>query len=189
MRIKELTKQSRSSLLKELLKRSPEQYEEYEKTVKDILNDVRSNGDEAVIRYTNRFDKNNITADTLRVTEEEIEKAYASYDKELIRVMEKAAENIRSYHERQLQNSWFESSSEGIILGQKITPLSTVGVYVPGGKAAYPSSTLMCIIPALTAGVERIIMTTPSDSEGRVSDATLVAARITGVKEIYKVGG
>ncbi|MCR5734418.1 MAG: histidinol dehydrogenase [Lachnospiraceae bacterium] len=189
MRIKELTNESKKDLLKELLKRNPDQYEEYEKTVKEILADVRNNGDEAVIRYTNRFDRNSITADTLRVTEEEIEEAYASYDRELIGIMERAAANIRSYHEKQLQNSWFETKPDGIILGQKITAIEKAGVYVPGGKAAYPSSTLMCVIPAQVAGVSRLIMTTPADASGKVAPCTLAAAKITGVKEIYKVGG
>ncbi|MCR5109219.1 MAG: histidinol dehydrogenase [Lachnospiraceae bacterium] len=189
MRTARLDKNTKNNILKELLRRSPDQYEEYEKTVKEILADVRTNGDEAVVRYTNRFDKNDITAATMRVSEEEIEEAYSSYDKELIGVMERAAENIRSYHSRQLQNSWFESGADGTILGQKVTPIEKAGIYVPGGKACYPSSTLMCVIPAIVAGVERIIMTTPADKDGRVAASTLAAAKITGVKEIYKVGG
>ncbi|MCR4923598.1 MAG: histidinol dehydrogenase [Lachnospiraceae bacterium] len=189
MRIIELTNETKKSLLKELLKRSPDQYDEYEKTVKDILKDVKEKGDEAVISYSNKFDGNSISIDELRVSEEEIEEAYAAYDKKLIAVMEKAASNIRSYHEKQLQNSWFEAREDGTILGQKVTPIEKAGVYVPGGKAAYPSSTLMCVLPAVVAGVDRIIMTTPADKKGKVSPQTLVAAKIAGVKEIYKVGG
>ena len=189
MRIVALTKESKQDLLTNLLKRNPGQYTEYEQTVNEILSNVRANGDKAVLEYTNKFDKNNIDVNSIRVTEAEIEEAYASYDKELIKIMEHAAANIKEYHEKQKQNSWFDFKENGTILGQKVTPISNVGVYVPGGKAAYPSSTLMCVIPAIVAGVERIVMTTPADANGKVAPCTLVAAKITGVKEIYKVGG
>lgn len=189
MRIVALTKESKQDLLTSLLKRNPGQYTEYEQTVNEILSNVRANGDKAVLEYTNKFDRNNIDVNSIRVTEAEIEEAYASYDKELIEIMKHAAANIKEYHEKQKQNSWFDFKENGTILGQKITPISNVGVYVPGGKAAYPSSTLMCVIPAIVAGVERIVMTTPADANGKVAPCTLVAAKITGVKEIYKVGG
>ena len=189
MRTVTLSDETMSDILTKLLKRNPGQYTEYENTVNEIINSVRQNGDEAVFEYTSRFDKWNINAQNVKVTEAEIEEAVAGYDKELIEVMKRAAENIRSYHEKQLANSWIDTNENGTILGQKITALETVGVYVPGGKAAYPSSTLMCVIPALVAGVNRIIMTTPADANGKVAACTLVAAYITGVKEIYKVGG
>ncbi len=189
MRTIRLTEQSKGDLLKSLLKRSPDQYGEYETIVKEILENVRENGDKAVIEYTNRFDCDRITAANIRVTEAEMEAAIRDFDKDLYAVMERAAKNIKEYHEKQLQNSWFSTDEKGVILGQKITPIEKVGVYVPGGKAAYPSSTLMCIIPAVVAGVERIVMTTPADKSGLVSPGTLVAARITGVDEIYKIGG
>ena len=189
MRIVRLTEQTKGDLLNNLLKRSPDQYDEYEQTVKEILSQVRQRGDAAVIEYTNRFDSERINTSNIRVSPEEIEAAVQGIDKELYEVMERAARNIREYHEKQVVNSWFSSDMTGTILGQKITPLEKVGVYVPGGKAAYPSSTLMCIIPALVAGVKRIVMTTPADREGLVAPCTLAAARITGVNEIYKVGG
>ena len=189
MRIVRLTEQTKGDLLNNLLKRSPDQYDEYEQTVKEILSQVRQRGDAAVTEYTNRFDSERINTSNIRVSPEEIEAAVQGFDKELYEVMERAARNIREYHEKQVVNSWFSSDMTGTILGQKITPLEKVGVYVPGGKAAYPSSTLMCIIPALVAGVKRIVMTTPADREGLVAPCTLAAARITGVNEIYKVGG
>ena len=189
MRIVRLTEQTKGDLLNNLVKRSPDQYDEYEQTVKEILSQVRQRGDAAVIEYTNRFDSERINTSNIRVSPEEIEAAVQGFDKELYEVMERAARNIREYHEKQVVNSWFSSDMTGTILGQKITPLEKVGVYVPGGKAAYPSSTLMCIIPALVAGVKRIVMTTPADREGLVAPCTLAAARITGVNEIYKVGG
>ncbi len=184
-----LTKESVDSILSDLLKRNPGQYTEYEETVNEIIQNVRNSGDKAVFDYTARFDKWDINASNIKVTEAEIEEAYSSFDKDLIDVMTASAANIRSYHEKQLQNSWIDAKEDGTLLGQKITPIENVGVYVPGGKAAYPSSTLMCIVPAQVAGVERIIMTTPADASGKVSPATLVAAKITGVKDIYKVGG
>ena len=184
-----VTAQTRRNILEDLLKRSPSQYTEYENTVKDIIENVRTNKDAAIFEYTLKFDKCSLSSDTIRVTREEIDEAYNSFDKELLGVMERAAENIRAYHEKQKLNSWIETKADGTILGQKITPIEKVGVYVPGGKAAYPSSTLMNIIPAQVAGVDRIVMTTPADKNGRVNQGTLVAARIAGVNEIYKVGG
>ena len=189
MRQVTLTDETIKDILSDLLKRKPDQYTEYESVVSSIIADIRKNGDDAVIDYTRRFDKWDAAADTLRVSEKEIDEAYESFDADLIRVMKRSAENIRSYHEKQLMNSWIETKDDGTILGQKITPIETCGVYVPGGKAAYPSSTLMCIIPAIVAGVKRIVMFTPAGADGKVAPCTLVAARITGVDEIYKVGG
>ncbi|MCR5268332.1 MAG: histidinol dehydrogenase [Lachnospiraceae bacterium] len=189
MKIIKLNEESRRDILTNLLKRNPGQYTEYEKTVEEILSNVRQNKDAAVFSYTEKFDHCKLTAESVRVTDEEIEEAYANYDRDLIRIMEDAARNITEYHKKQMQNSWIETGADGTILGQKITPIDTVGVYVPGGKAAYPSSTLMCILPAKVAGVERIIMTTPCNSEGKVQPCTLVSAKIAGVNEIYKVGG
>ncbi|MCR5222433.1 MAG: histidinol dehydrogenase [Lachnospiraceae bacterium] len=189
MKIITLTEETKQDILTNLLKRNPGQYTEYEETVNNILSDVRTRGDEAVFEYTEKFDHFKTTVQSVRVTKEEIEEAYASYDPDLIRIMKDAADNIIAYHEKQLTNSWIETREDGTILGQKVTPIDTVGVYVPGGKAAYPSSTLMCILPAKVAGVKRIVMTTPCNSEGKVQPCTLVAAKITGVDEIYKVGG
>ena len=189
MRIVSLNKDSMKDILTNLLKRNPGQYTEYETIVSDIISNVRENGDKAVFEYTKKFDKWDINESNIRVTEEEIEEAYAGFDKELIEVMKKAAENITSYHEKQLMNSWIDTKDDGTILGQKITPVEKVGVYVPGGKAAYPSSTLMCILPAKVAGVKKIVMMTPAGPDGKVAPCTLVAAKLTGVTEIYKVGG
>ena len=189
MRIVSLTEDSIKDILSGLLKRNPGQYTEYEKTVNDIIGNVREKGDEAVFEYTKKFDKWDIDKNSIKVTEQEINEAYESFDSDLIEVMKRSAANITEYHKKQLQNSWIETKEDGSILGQKVTPIETAGVYVPGGKAAYPSSTLMCVIPAVVAGVNRIVMLTPADSEGKVAPCTLVAAKITGVKEIYKVGG
>ncbi|MDO4965445.1 MAG: histidinol dehydrogenase [Lachnospiraceae bacterium] len=189
MRIVKLTSDTKKDILTSLLKRSPAQYPEYEKTVAEILQNVRENGDKAVFEYTEKFDKHKYDSSTIRVTEEEIENAYNNYDKELIRIMEQSAENVRVYHEKQMMNSWIDTRADGCILGQKVSAIEKAGVYVPGGKAAYPSSTIMCVIPAVVAGVERIVMMTPADKDGKVADCTLVAAKICGVKEIYKVGG
>lgn len=189
MRITELNASSKKNLLDELLKRSPNHYEAYGEQVNAILAEVREKGDEALFSFTERFDGVKITKDTLRVTKEEIEEAYAQVDPELLEVIRKALVNIRSFHEKQKRNSWFDSSREGTLLGQKLTPLASVGVYVPGGKAVYPSSVLMNIVPAKTAGVERIIMTTPPGRDGKVSANTLVAAHEAGADEIYKAGG
>jgi len=189
MRIITLTEESKTDILTSLLKRNPGQYTEYENTVNEIINNVRENGDKAVFDYTNRFDKWGINKDNIRVSQEEIEEAYNGFDKKLIEVMKKSARNIEQYHEKQKQNSWIDTRDDGTILGQKVTPIEAVGVYVPGGKACYPSSTLMCVIPAKVAGVNRIVMMTPAGADGKVSPSTLVAAKITGVTEIYKVGG
>ncbi|MCR5357322.1 MAG: histidinol dehydrogenase [Lachnospiraceae bacterium] len=189
MRIVKLNEDTRTNIINDLLKRSPSQYTEYEETVKEILEKVRTDKDKALFEYTLKFDKFELNAGNIRVTEAEIDEAYDSYDKELIKVMERSAANIRAYHEKQVTNSWFDTKPDGSLLGQRITPIEKVGVYVPGGKAAYPSSTLMNIIPAKVAGVDRIVMTTPAGRDGKVTPATLVAAKIAGVSEIYKVGG
>lgn len=189
MRQIKLTEETKKDILTTLLKRSPSQYPEYEKTVSEILNNVRNNGDKAVFEYTEKFDGYKYDENTIRVTEKEINEAYNNYDKELIAIMEKAFNNIKEYHEKQKQNSWISTKEDGTLLGVKVSAIEKAGVYVPGGKAAYPSSTLMCVIPALVAGVERIVMVTPANREGKVADCTLVAAKICGVNEIYKVGG
>ena len=189
MRQIKLTEETKKDILTTLLKRSPSQYPEYEKTVSEILNNVRNNGDKAVFEYTEKFDGYKYDENTIRVTEKEINEAYDNYDKELIAIMERAFNNIKEYHEKQKQNSWISTKDDGTLLGVKVSAIEKAGVYVPGGKAAYPSSTLMCVIPALVAGVERIVMVTPANKEGKVADCTLVAAKICGVNEIYKVGG
>ncbi len=189
MRITALDASSRKNLLDELLKRSPNHYGDYGEKVQAILDEVKEKGDEALFSFTERFDGVRLTKDTLRVTEEEIEEAYRQVDPELLAVIRRALVNIRSFHEKQKRSSWFDSQPNGTLLGQKITPLQSVGVYVPGGKAVYPSSVLMNIVPAKVAGVERIIMTTPPGRDGKISPNTLVAAHEAGVSEIYKAGG
>ena len=189
MRKIKLTEDAKKNILEDLLKRSPNSYGKFEATVNEILENVRKNKDEAVFSYTKQFDKADINADTILVTEKEIEEAYTQVDASLVEVIRRAIVNIREYHEKQKQYSWFDSKPDGTILGQKITPLQTVGLYVPGGKAAYPSSVLMNVIPAEVAGVERIIMCTPPDAQGKVTPTTLVAAKEAGVTDIYKVGG
>lgn len=189
MRIVSLTKETTKDILEDLLKRSPNNYGNYEAAVAEILNKVRLEGDRALFDYTREFDKSEITKETIRVTEEEIQEAYDAVDPALVDVIKKALVNIRSYHEKQKQNSWFTSSEEGTMLGQKATPLQRVGVYVPGGKAVYPSSVLMNIVPAKVAGVDQIVMTTPPGKDGKVNPSTLVAAKEAGADEIYKVGG
>ena len=189
MRIMELTEETRKNILDNLLKRSPNNYGQYEETVKDIIEQIRNRKDEALLEYTSRFDRCELTADQLLVTKEEIEKAYQDLSPEFIRVLKRSAENIRLYHEKQLRNSWFDSKEDGSILGQKITPLNRVGVYVPGGTAAYPSSVLMNIVPAHVAGVHEIIMVTPPGKDGTMNSATLAAADIAGATRIYKAGG
>lgn len=189
MRILELTESTRNNILENLLKRSPNNYGEYESIVKDIIEQVRSRGDEAVLEYTKRFDGCELTPETLEVTKEEIAEAYKALTPEFIEVLKKSTANIRAYHEKQLRNSWFDAKEDGTILGQKITPLSRVGVYVPGGTAAYPSSVLMNIVPARVAGVKEIIMMTPPGKDGSMNPATLVAADIAGVTRIFKAGG
>lgn len=189
MKILKLTSESKKDLLNTLLKRSPNNYGQFESAVSDIVSSVRERGDEAVFEYTKRFDKCEIDASNIRVTKEEIKDAYQKVDEKLVEVMKRAADNIRVFHEKQLHNSWIDMKEDGTMLGQKITPIEFSGVYVPGGKAAYPSSVLMNVIPAKVAGVKRIIMTTPPDAEGKVYAGTLVAADIAGVDEIYKAGG
>ena len=189
MRKVTLTKESTRDILGNLLKRSPNNYGKFESAVAEILAKVKSEGDEALFAYTKQFDKVEINKDTIRVTEEEIKEAYDTIDPALLDVIRKALVNIRTYHEKQIQNSWFTSTTNGAILGQKVTPLNRVGVYVPGGKAVYPSSVLMNIVPAKVAGVPHIVMTTPPGKDGKVCASTLVAAREAGADEIYKVGG
>ncbi len=189
MRILKLTPETQNNILENLLKRSPNSYGAYEGKVNDILTQVRNRRDEAIFEYTKQFDGADICADNVLVTEQEIEEAYREVDPKLLEVIRKALVNIRSYHEKQRQFSWFDSEDSGIILGQKITPLKRVGVYVPGGKAVYPSSVLMNVLPAKVAGVDEIIMTTPPGKNGKVYPSTLVAAREAGVDKIYKVGG
>lgn len=189
MRIVELTDQTRNNLLENLLKRSPNSYGQYEKTVNDIIAQVREKKDAALFALTREFDHCELTADTVRVTQEEIAQAYLEVEPEFVEVLRKAAANITAFHEKQMHNSWFLPKEDGSILGQKITPIEISGVYVPGGKAAYPSSLLMNVLPAKVAGVSRIIITTPPDASGKVNPGTLVAADVAGVSEIYKVGG
>ena len=189
MRIVKLTKESKSNILENLLKRSPNSYGKFESAVADILANVKSRGDDAVFEYTRNFDKADINPSNIVVTQEEIDEAYSLVDDKLLDVIRKALVNIRDYHEKQKQYSWFDSKPDGTILGQKVTALSRVGVYVPGGKAAYPSSVLMNVMPAKVAGVEQIVMCTPPDKEGKVYPTTLVAAKEAGVDVIYKVGG
>ena len=189
MRIITLSKESKSNLLNDLLKRSPNNYGQYETIVSDIIEKVKTKGDEAVFAYTKQFDKCEMTAETIRVTEAEIQEAVNTIDPKLYTVMEKAAANIKAYHEKQVRNSWFDAKPDGTILGQKITPIGKAGVYVPGGKAAYPSSVLMNVIPAKVAGVGKVVMVTPPGSDGKVNPGTLAAAKVAGVDEIYKVGG
>lgn len=189
MRILKLTKETQNNILENLLKRSPNSYGEFESRVDDIIQNVREKRDEAIFEYTLKFDGATIDQDNIRVTEEEIKEAYEQVDPKLLDVIRKALVNIRDYHTKQKQYSWFDSDESGIILGQKVTPLKTVGVYVPGGKAVYPSSVLMNVIPAKVAGVSNIIMTTPCGKDGKVYPSTLVAAKEAGVDAIYKVGG
>lgn len=189
MRIQKLNSDTKKNLLEDLLKRSPNNYGQYEASVKEILDKVKEEKDAAVFAYTAKFDGAELTADTIEVTDAEIEEAYAQVDDTLLTVICKAKDNIESYHAKQRQNSWFDSKPDGTILGQKITPLHRVGVYVPGGKAVYPSSVLMNVMPAKVAGVDEIIMVTPPGKNGKVSPNTLVAAKEAGVDKIYKVGG
>ena len=189
MRILELNENTRKDILSNLLKRSPNSYGEYEGRVSTIIDDIKSRRDEAVFEYTEKFDHAKINASNIRVTKEELEEAYCQVDPELLGVIRKALVNIRAYHEKQKRTSWFDSKEDGTLLGQKITPLARVGVYVPGGKAVYPSSVLMNIVPAKVAGVGKIVMTTPCNAEGKVNPTTLVAANEAGADEVYKVGG
>lgn len=189
MRIVKLTDETKNNILEDLLKRSPNSYGKFEAAVNDILLNVRTNKDEALFKYTKDFDKADINASNIVVTKEEIEEAYTKVDPALVDVIRKSLKNIKEYHEKQKQYSWFDSKPDGTILGQKVTPLARAGVYVPGGKAAYPSSVLMNVVPAKVAGVEQIIMCTPPDHEGKVYPTTLVSANEAGVDVVYKAGG
>ena len=189
MRIVKLDSNTKKDIQSNLLKRSPNQYDEYQADVNKILEDVKIRQDEAVFEYTKKFDKADINSNNIRVTEEEIEEAYSKIDNELVGVIRKSIVNIREFHTRQVQQSWFETKANGILLGQKVTPIENVGVYVPGGKAAYPSSVLMNVIPAKVAGCSKIVMATPPGPDGKVYEGTLVAAKEAGVDEIYKIGG
>ncbi len=189
MRIVGLTEKERENILGNLLQRNPDQYGKYQAAVDEILEAVKEKKDEALFEYTQRFDGVKITPETVRVTPEEIQEAYGQVEDSLIEVIRKALDNIREYHQKQLRYSWFDSKPDGTLLGQKIAPLERVGVYVPGGKAVYPSSVLMNVLPARVAGVDRIIMTTPPGKDGKVYPVTLVAAKEAGVDEVYKVGG
>lgn len=189
MRIVELNQETKKNILENLLQRSPNQYPQYEEVVNAILEDVRTRRNEAIFEYTAKFDKANINESNVLVTKEEIDEAYQVIDPKVLEIIRKAIVNIRTFHEKQKQYSWFDSDPKGIFLGQKVTAIGAVGVYVPGGKAAYPSSVLMNVIPAKVAGVNRIAMTTPCGADGKVYAGTLVAAHEAGVTEIYKVGG
>jgi len=189
MRIIKLDQQSKQNILADLLKRDPNNYNQYEDTVREIVENVKNRKDEAVFEYTKKFDGAEIDSARIRVTEGEIQEALSQVEPALLTIMKRAMKNIRTYHEKQKQYSWFDSQPNGTILGQKVTPLASVGVYVPGGKAAYPSSVLMNIIPAEVAGVPRIVMVTPPGKDGKVNPVTLIAAHLAGATEIYKVGG
>ena len=189
MRLIQLDEMSKKNILADLLKRDPNNYTSYEDTVKEIVNDVKERRDEAVFAYTKKFDGAEINADNIRVTDAEVQEALSLVEPGLLTVMKRAMKNIREYHEKQKQYSWFDSKPNGTILGQKVTPLASVGVYVPGGKAAYPSSVLMNIIPAEVAGVQKIVMVTPPGKDGKVNPVTLIAAHLAGATEVYKAGG
>lgn len=189
MRIVTLTEETKKDILENLLKRSPNQYGSFEAAVSEIVEAVKEKGDEALFSYTEKFDGAKLTAETVRVTQEEIREAYSLVDEKLVEVIRKALVNIRDYHEKQKQNSWFHTTEKGTLLGQKVTPMARVGVYVPGGKAVYPSSVLMNILPAKVAGVSEIVMTTPCSREGKVNPSVLVSAHEAGVDKIYKAGG
>ena len=189
MRIITLDDRSMENILADMLKRDPNNYDSYTQTVEAIVNDVRNRRDEAVFEYTAKFDHAYLDASGIRVTEAEIQEAMEQVDAGLLDVMKQSMENIRSYHEKQKRNSWFDAKPDGTILGQKVTALESVGVYVPGGKAAYPSSVLMNIIPAEVAGVKQIVMVTPPGKDGKVNPVTLTAAHLAGATQVYKVGG
>ena len=189
MKITKLTNETKNKLMSDLLKRTTDDYTEQENVVKEVIKNIHDRGDEALFEYTKKFDKADINASNIRVTDAEIEEAYGFVDDDLIKVIRKSIENIKSFHELQKRNSWINTYENGSILGQRVTPIESVGVYVPGGKAAYPSTVLMNVIPAKVAGVSKIVMTTPCNAEGKVYPTTLVAAKEAGVTEIYKVGG
>lgn len=189
MRIVRLNKETKQGILNDLLKRSPNNYSQYESTVNEIIEEVKKRGDQALFDYTLKFDKYALSPENIKVTRQEIEEAYGKLEPGLVEVIRRSAENIRAFHAKQLRNSWFDAKEDGTILGMKITAIARAGVYVPGGKAAYPSSVLMNVIPAKVAGVPEIVMTTPPGADGCVNPGTLVAADIAGVDTIYKVGG
>ncbi|MGN0157209.1 MAG: histidinol dehydrogenase [Lachnospiraceae bacterium] len=189
MRIVELTTETKNNILEDLLKRSPNQYTQYEAVVSEIVNAVKEQGDSAVFSYTKKFDGWDINSENIRVTDEEIKAAYKEVDEQFIKTLKDAAENIFAFHQKQLRESWIITKEDGSILGQKITPIESVGAYAPGGKAFYPSSVLMNIIPAKVAGVNKIVLATPAGKDGKVHPVTLVAADIAGADEIYKIGG
>ncbi len=189
MKILKLNEETKKNLLGELIKRSPEHMVSFESSVREILNNVKENGDQALFEYTKKFDGFELNADNIEVKQDEIDAAYEAVDEKLLEVIRKALVNIRDFHEKQKANSWFTSNEKGTFLGQKITPMHRAGVYVPGGKAVYPSSVLMNVMPAKVAGVEEIIMTTPCNAKGELNPAVLVAAKEAGVDKIYKVGG
>lgn len=189
MRIVSLNEESREEILGQLLKRSPNSYEPYNDTVLEIVERVRTEGDQALFEYTNRFDCEGIHASNIRVTEQEMAEAYTEVEERLLKTIRSALANIRAYHEKQKRYSWFDTTTDGTMLGQKVTPLQAAGVYVPGGKAVYPSSVLMNIVPARIAGVKKIIMATPCNRQGKVNPAVLIAAKEAGADEIYKMGG
>ena len=189
MRIVTLSKESRQNLLDSLLKRSPGNYGQYQDTVQEIVDRVKTKGDQALFELTRKFDWEGIDASNVKVTEAEVQEAYDTIDSQLVETIRKSLKNIREYHEKQKQYSWFDTTPEGTMLGQKVTPLASAGVYVPGGKAVYPSSVLMNIVPAKIAGVAHVVMCTPCNKEGKVNPAVLVAAKEAGADEVYKVGG
>lgn len=189
MRIEKLDEGTKKNLLADLLKRGPDNYGQYETRIREILSEVKEKGDKAIFSYTEKYDKAKIDASNILVTDEEIKEAYDQVESSLLAIIRKSLENIESYHAKQMQYSWFDSKPDGTILGQKVTALHRVGVYVPGGKAVYPSSVLMNIVPAKVAGVEEIIMTTPPGADGKVNPVTLVAANEAGATAVYKVGG
>ena len=189
MRIMKLTGDSRKGALEALLGRSPAGYSEYEETVRQIIEDVRARGDEAVFELEEKFDRCRLDRDSIRVSRQEIEEAYRELDPRFVEVIRRSAANIRAYHEKQVTQSWITTSDDGTILGQKVTPIETSGCYVPGGRAVYPSSVLMNVIPAKVAGVERIVIATPPDASGKAAAGTIVAADIAGADEIFMVGG
>ena len=189
MRIVTLSKESRQNLLDSLLKRSPGNYGQYQDTVQEIVDRVKTKGDQALFELTRKFDWEGVDASNVRVTEAEVQEAYDTIDPQLVETIRKSLKNIREYHEKQKQHSWFDTTPEGTMLGQKVTPLASAGVYVPGGKAVYPSSVLMNIVPAKIAGVAHVVMCTPCNKEGKVNPAVLVAAKEAGADEVYKVGG
>ena len=189
MRIVTLSKESRQNLLDSLLKRSPGNYGQYQDTVQEIVDRVKTKGDQALFELTRKFDWEGVDASNVKVTEAEVQEAYDTIDSQLVETIRKSLKNIREYHEKQKQHSWFDTTPEGTMLGQKVTPLASAGVYVPGGKAVYPSSVLMNIVPAKIAGVAHVVMCTPCNKEGKVNPAVLVAAKEAGADEVYKVGG